>query len=91
MRNYDDQKSKFCNAKTAIKELENIAKNGTYKSLIMSYNSEGIMQKKEIIDVLSKYGKAKLVEFDYLRFKSNSNGDSKHKKYVKEQLYILKK
>tara|TARA_B100001287_G_scaffold241017_1_gene215731 strand:+ start:2205 stop:3263 length:1059 start_codon:yes stop_codon:yes gene_type:complete len=91
IRNYDDQKSKFCNAKTAIKELENIAKNGTYKSLIMSYNSEGIMQKKEIIDVLSKYGKAKLVEFDYLRFKSNSNGDSKHKKYVKEQLYILKK
>ena len=91
IRNYDNQKSKFCNAKTAIKELENIANNGTYKSLIMSYNSEGIMQQQEIIDILSKYGKAKLVEFDYLRFKSNSKGDSKYKKYIKEQLYILKK
>ena len=89
LRNYDNQKSKFCNAKTAIEELEKVAANGKYKSLIMSYNSEGIMPQKEIVDMLSNYGKVKLVEFDYLRFKSNNNGTSKHKKYIKEQLYIL--
>lgn len=91
LRNYDNQKSKFCNAKTAITELEKVAANGKYKSLVMSYNSEGIMPQKEIIDILSQYGKVKLIEFDYLRFKSNNNGTSKHKKYIKEQLYILKK
>ena len=91
LRNYDKQKSKFCNPKTAIQELETVAKNGNFKSLVMSYNSEGIMPQKSIIDMLSKYGKVKLVEFDYLRFKSNNNGDSKHKKYIKEQLYILMK
>jgi adenine-specific DNA-methyltransferase len=89
LRNYDKQKSKFCNPKTAIQELETVAKNGNFKSLVMSYNSEGIMSQKSIIDMLSKYGKVKLVEFDYLRFKSNNNGNSKHKKYIKEQLYIL--
>lgn len=91
MRNYDNQKSKFCNANTAIEELEIVAKNGNYKHLVMSYNSEGIMKQNHIIDMLSNYGKVKLVEFDYLRFKSNSNGASKNKKYIKEQLYILTK
>lgn len=91
MREYKEQKSKFCNAKTGIEELEKIAKKGMFKYLILSYNSEGIMSSENIISVLEKYGETELVEFDYLRFKSNNNGESKHKKYIKEQLYILKK
>ena len=53
----------------------------------MSYNNEGIMQKEDIIFIMSKLGKVDLVEFDYLKFKSNSNNN---KKFIKEQLYILK-
>lgn len=89
MRDYRDQKSTFCNREGALQSLENIAKNAKYKYLILSYNSEGIMPKEEIIKTLQKYGKIELVEFDYLRFKSNSNGESKDKKYIYEQLYIL--
>ena len=88
---YEKQKSKFCNATAALQELEKIAKFGKYKTLILSYNNEGIMPQNEILSVLSKYGKTELVEFDYLRFKSNNNGESKHKKHIKEQLYILQK
>jgi adenine-specific DNA-methyltransferase len=91
LREYALQKSQFCNAKTGIHELDKIAKIGKFKFLIMSYNTEGIMQREDIIDCLSKYGKVKCVEFDYLRFKSNNNGESKNKKFIKEQLYILKK
>lgn len=91
LRNYDNQKSKFCNSKTAIQELSKIAKDAQYKTLILSYNSEGIMQQNEIIETLQEFGKVELVEFDYLRFKSNNNGDSKHKKFIQEQLYILQK
>jgi len=91
LRNYQHQKSKFCNATTAIQELHEIAKEGKFKTLILSYNTEGIMKQENIISTLEKYGNVELVEFDYLRFKSNSNGESKHKKYIKEQLYILKK
>jgi len=91
MRNYENQKSLFCNSETGLQELNKIAKNGKYKWLILSYNTEGIMPKQKIISVLEQFGKVELVEFDYLRFKSNNNGDSKHKKYIQEQLYILQK
>lgn len=91
LREYQNQKSKFCNSKTAIEELGFIAKNGKFKTLVMSYNSEGIMQQENILSTLSKYGKVELVEFEYLRYKSNNNGESKNKKFIHEQLYILKK
>lgn len=89
MRNYENQKSLFCNSKTALLELAKIAKTANYKYLVLSYNNEGIMSTQEIMATLNQFGKAELVEFDYIRFKSNSNGESK--KFVKEQLYILTK
>ncbi len=89
MRDYKHQKSDFCNKDTALKALDEIAGAAKYKYLILSYNSEGAMPEKDIISVLEKYGSVSLQNIDYLRFKSNSNGDSKHIKTIKEQLYIL--
>ncbi|QQS31521.1 MAG: DNA adenine methylase [Sphingobacteriales bacterium] len=91
LRNYDNEKSKFCNAVTALRELSVIAEKGKFKTMILSYNNEGIMPQEQIISTLQKHGKVELVEFDYTRFKSNNNGESKHKKMIKEQLYILQK
>jgi len=89
MRDYKEQKSDFCNAKLGIEKLEEIAKKAKYQYLLLSYNSEGIMPQGEIMRVLSKFGNVELKEIDYLRFKSNSNGDSAHKKYIQEQIYLL--
>ena len=91
LRNYDNQKSLFCNAKTALQELCKIVENGNYKTLILSYNAEGIMTEQSIVSLLSNFGKVEVVEFNHLRFKSNNNGDSKYKKYIQEQLYILQR
>jgi len=91
MRNYENQKSLFCNSETGLQELHKIAENGKFKTLILSYNTEGIMPKTKIVSILEQFGSVELVEFDYLRFKSNNNGESKHKKYIQEQLYILRK
>ncbi len=91
LRDYQNQKSKFCNATTAIQQLNKIANEGKFKTLILSYNTEGIMKQENIISTLEKYGKVELVEFEYLRFKSNSNGESSIKKFIQEQLYILQK
>lgn len=91
LRDYQNEKSKFCNATTAIQELDKIAKEGKFKTLILSYNTEGIMKQTNIVTALEKYGKVELVEFEYLRFKSNSNGESSTKKFIHEQLYILRK
>jgi adenine-specific DNA-methyltransferase len=89
MRDYSKQKSLFCNKDTALQSLDKIANTVKYKHLILSYNSEGIMASKKIVETLQKYGNVELVEFDYLRFKSNSNGESQTKKHIHEQLYIL--
>lgn len=91
LRNYENQKSNFCNAESAIKELYTIANTASYTTLILSYNSEGIIPKTKIISVLEKLGDLELIEFNYLRFKSNNNGESKIKKFINEQLYILRK
>lgn len=90
LRPYQDKKSKFCNKDSALTELSLIAQNGNYKTLILSYSTEGIMSQEDIVAVLEKYGVVELVEFDYLRFKSHSR-DLEAKKIIKEQLYILKR
>jgi len=89
MRCYSEQKSEFCNKNSALLALDKIAKTAKYKHLILSYNSEGIMPEAEIVSTLKKYGKVKVNNVDYLRFKSNSNGESKNKKMIQEQLYVL--
>lgn len=90
IRPYSDQKSEFCNKKTAIVALDRIARIARYKILALSYNTEGIMAQRDILDTLSKYGEAQVYEVDYRRFKSNSNGNPDKKTHIKEQLYILK-
>ncbi len=89
MRDYTNQKSDFCNANSALKKLEEIASKAKYKYLLLSYNTEGIMSQHDIQNTLEKFGNVQLKELNYLRFKSNSNGDSATKKHIKEQIYIL--
>ena len=81
----------FCSTISPQLRIQKMAKDAKCKTLILSYNTEGIMPQEEIITTLKKYGKVELVEFEYLRFKSNSNGEAKTKKFIKEQLYILQK
>lgn len=90
MRNYTHQKSDFCNRERGLKALEKIINSNTYKYVVLSYSNEGIMPQEKILEIMKKQGTVKLIEYDYLRFKSNNKGLSKTKKYIKEQLYILK-
>lgn len=91
MRDYSQQKSRFCRANTAIEDLDKIAGSAKFHYLVLSYNSEGIMPQEKIVETLQHYGEVKLEQFEYARFKSNNNGLAKTKKTVFEQLYILKK
>ena len=88
MRPYQDQKSEFCNSKNGIKALDTILKNKNFRNLILSYNDEGIMPEKQILELFNKNGKIEIKKQDYQRYKSNGNG--KQKNGVKEKLYHLK-
>lgn len=91
MREYKSEKSTFCNAETALRDLEVVIKNANYKYLVMSYNTEGIMKQNDIVSMMSNYGSVVVEQFEYARYKSNNNGLSKTVHNVYEQLYILTK
>ncbi|WP_276896578.1 DNA adenine methylase [Helicobacter japonicus] len=88
LREWQHQKSAFCNAKTALIELEKITKFNNYKHLVLSYNNEGILQKAQIDEILKPLGKVIFESFAYPRFKSNTN---KGNKYIKEYLWIVQR
>ncbi|GAB2765627.1 DNA adenine methylase [Salinimicrobium soli] len=91
LRDYSKQKSTFCVKSKALEELEYIVSQANFKYLVLSYNCEGIMKTDDILNVLKKYGELSFKEYKYLRYKSNNNGDSNKKKFINEQLFILKK
>jgi len=90
MRDYSNQKSTFCNATKGLQSLDYVAGTVNYRMLVMSYNTEGIMPKDSIIDVLKQYGTVDLAEFKYNRFKSNDRVTDAPTT-VMEQLYILRR
>ena len=54
----------------------------------MSYNSESIISKDKMIDIMKKYGNVSVVERDYKRFKSFKYNKDKD---IKEYLFCLNK
>jgi len=91
MRDYQKQKSQFCRRETAKNALRDIAQNGKYKHLILSYNNEGIMQDSDIKEALSTVGNVEKEFIEYRRFKSHNRGNNNHKKFVNELLYYVTK
>lgn len=68
-----------------IRLINNIYRNTNY--IFLSYNTESILTKQEMIDILEPYGNVEIIERDYKRFKSsNANQD----KEIKELLFCLK-
>ncbi len=86
LREWQNQKSDFCNAKNALIELEKIIKYKNYRNLVLSYNSEGIMQKEAITELLKPLGNLYFESILYPRFKSNNK---KSQKYINEYVWIL--
>ena len=84
IREYQNQKSNFCNKSYAQDALENLISNANFKYILLSYNSEGIISEKTLENLLKKYSKNlfKKYRFDYRRYK-------KDKKTNKNKLFEL--
>ena len=87
IREYENQKSNFCNKSYAEDALESLIKNANFKYIVLSYNSEGIISEKKLEKLLKTYSKRlfKKYRFDYRRYKK----DKKDKKTNKDKLYEL--
>lgn len=78
----------FCSKSRTKDSFQHIFDNINAGYIIMSYNSEGILKKNEIISMLSKsWEDVDCIEIDYGRFKSNTNSEEKQQKLIKEYLF----
>lgn len=91
MRNYDNQKSCFCQRSKVRQAFENMISKAQVKYVVVSYNNEGLLSTEELTDICKSYARKdtfKLVEIDYRRYKSKIPNN---KKGLKEQLYFFEK
>lgn len=89
-RNYEEQKSDFSIKRKALVALNDMIRDIDSRYIILSYNSNGILSDKQIIQLCKRYslnGKVKKVEIDYSRY-SNSRSE---KKDNTEFLFVFEK
>ena len=80
--------SPFCKkGKTVEEAFEKLFKNLKTDWIFLSYNSESLVSKSRMIELMEKYGNVTVVERDYKRFKSFEYNNDKE---IKEYLFCLK-
>ena len=80
--------STFCKKTGITDSFDLIFSQLKTKWIFMSYNSESIISKDKMIDIMKKYGNVSVVERDYKRFKSFKYNKDKD---IKEYLFCLNK
>lgn len=81
-------RSKFNQAKEALKTFEKLCMNAKAKYLLISFNSDGFIKKEEMIKMLSKIGNVTVMEKKYNTFRGSRNLN-KRDIHVKEFLYLV--
>ena len=93
LRPQDDQKSDFCMKRRALPAFNNMVKKTSARYVFLSYNSEGIMGKDEILQTMGQYGQVDLMTRDYQRFRADVDRENRVYKadQVEEYLFCLSK
>lgn len=71
LREYQNQKSKFCSKRTVEEVFEDLIKNAKFKYVFLSYNNEGLMSLEKIKEIMSKYGTYGYKTYQYRRFQAD--------------------
>lgn len=71
LRNYKNQKSRYCSSKTVASAFEELISNAEYKYIFLSYSNEGLMDFDAIKRIMEKYGDYSRVTQEYRRFKAD--------------------
>ena len=90
-RPYENNKSDFCLKTKVVDAFDELIRNATFKHIILSYSTDGLMKVEEIESIMKKYGKSetfKIYWIPYRRYKSRAQGD---KEELKEMLVYIEK
>lgn len=91
VRAYEGQKSDFCLKRSVVSSFDELIKNASFKHIILSYNTDGIMSISDIESIMKKYGVIDTFEINYIpyrRFKSRS--DTRTDELKEMLIYIAK-
>lgn len=81
--------SSFCRkGKVAETAFETLVRGLRAKWVFLSYNSESIVSKEKMMEILSRYGSVSVIEREYKRFKSFEYNEDKA---IQEYLFCLEK
>ena len=77
--------------RTALATFSELIENANFKYIILSYNSEGIINEKKLEKLLKKYSENlfKKYRIDYRRYKKDKKMNNKDKLY--ELIHIIDK
>lgn len=74
----------------ALGVLEDLVSTVKAKFLLISFNSEGFIEREEMISLLSRYGRVETLETDYYTFRGSRNLRARSA-YLKEYLYLVER
>jgi len=90
LRTYN--KSEYCSKPKVKLAFEDLIAKAKFKYIFLSYNNEGLMSVDDVKNIMSKYGKYKLVSKKYRRFKADKTKNRNHKAdKTEEYLHVLVK
>lgn len=83
-------RSAYNKKKKVVEVFLELVKNVKAKYVLISFNSEGFIEKDLMIDLLSQCGKVEVLESEYNTFRGSRNLNSREI-HVKEYLFLLEK
>lgn len=90
-RGYENNKSEFCLKTKVVGAFDELMSNASFKHIILSYSTDGLMSVEDIESTMKKYGKPetfKMYWIPYRRYKSRAQGE---KEELKEMLLYIEK
>lgn len=87
LRPWEHQRSAYSYVGKSVEAFEDLITSANCKYLLFSYNTEGLMPRKEIIRVLSLMGKPIEYSMNYRRYESHRGEKTKEK--LKELLFFV--
>lgn len=82
----DYERSKFCQKSGVADAFYELFKSLNTRYAVVSYNNEGLLSTDEMMDIIGSFGRVKLYEYPYRRYKSKIPNN---KSGLKEQIYFV--
>ncbi|MDR0911494.1 MAG: DNA adenine methylase [Methanobrevibacter sp.] len=92
MRDYKTQISKFCRKNEVKDALDDIIENSEFKHIVMSYSTDGILNKEDIKEIFIKHGNEKTFKMAQpIKYRKYKSKQKQSKKDLHELLFFISK